>query len=317
MCTYNGDAYLKEQLDSILSQDYPLYEIIVQDDGSTDTTWNLLSNYASRYPLIHLYQNHGTHGINGNFFSALRRATGDYIAISDQDDIWEPNKISRQMAALGDRWLCGGFSKPFSSDGFPVKWDDRVPCLHLLRLCYLSEIPGHVQLLRRELLEDLPEEGTVPYLYDWQLQFMASAAEKLVFLPEVLVHFRRHAEAATATVPVSQHGGGLKTFWFLLRNYSALHQFAAERFAHIQVFLAHLQGLAACYHTESTRLVQELAALYQQEGLLAYLKMMVFCMRHHDKIYHASCLKRWKSVLRAAYFPLYSLNYYRGIIKSR
>ena len=50
MCTYNGERFLREQLNSILAQDYPLYEIIVQDDRSTDDTWDILKSYCAAHP---------------------------------------------------------------------------------------------------------------------------------------------------------------------------------------------------------------------------------------------------------------------------
>lgn len=114
MCTYNGAAFLREQLDTIINQTYPIYEIIVQDDGSTDETINILESYKERYPIVKLYKNVDGRGVNTNFFSALKRATGDYIAISDQDDIWELDKIEKQITFIGESWLCFHFSKPFS-----------------------------------------------------------------------------------------------------------------------------------------------------------------------------------------------------------
>mgnify|MGYP003081550613 FL=1 len=57
LCTYNGAKYLQEQLDSILAQTYPMHEIIIQDDGSTDNTWQILEKYEEKYPLIHIYHN--------------------------------------------------------------------------------------------------------------------------------------------------------------------------------------------------------------------------------------------------------------------
>lgn len=316
MCTYNGAAFLSQQLDSLLGQTYPLYEILVQDDGSTDDTWTILQRYAQAHSVIKVYRNEGERGINGNFFSALRRAKGDWIAISDQDDIWESTKVARQIESIGKSLLCGGFSKPFSQDGFPVKWDSRKPCLHALRLAFLSEIPGHVQLLRRELLDYLPVQGKYPYLYDWQLQFIASVAQELVFVDEVLVNFRRHTQAATATKPVSNRGWEVwNTFCFLLKNYTALHDFAAIRFSHIRSLVLELQQKDPCFMTQSAEQVLHMARLYMGKGLLNYLNLTIFCIRHHDLIYHAPARQKWKSVLRAAYFPLYSLNYYRGIIK--
>lgn len=318
MCTYNGAFYLREQMESLLAQTYPLHEIIVQDDGSTDDTWEILQEYARNYPHVKIFQNLGKHGINGNFFSALQRASGDYVAICDQDDIWESDKIAKQADSIGDSFMCGGFSKPFSSDGFPIKWDARKPCLHLLRLSFLSEIPGHVQLINRDLLDYLPALGECPYLYDWQLQFMASAAESLVFREDVLVNFRRHSNAATATKPISNVGfSGFRTFCFLVRNYDCLHRFASVRFSHVKSSLLQLQKQSGCFKTESVRLVLQLADYYTSEGILNYIRLTLFCIKHREKIFHAPEPKIWKSILRAFYFPLYSLNYYRGIIKSQ
>lgn len=316
MCTYNGAAFLPQQLDSLLGQTYPLHEIIVQDDGSTDETWAILQQYAQVHSILKPYRNAGVKGINGNFFSALRRATGDFIAISDQDDVWESTKIAKQVESIGRSLLCGGFSKPFSQDGFPVKWDSRRPCLHALRLAFISEIPGHVQFLHRDLLDFLPALGAYPYLYDWQLQFIASLAQSLVFTDEVLVNFRRHSLAATATKPVSNKGGEARnTFFFLLKNYTALHDFAAVRFSHVIRLIQELQQKDPRFKTPSAELTLQMARLYVGKGWWNYLKLTVFCLRHHEHLFHAPEPKKWKSVLRAAYFPLYSLNYYRGIIK--
>lgn len=318
MCTYNGAKYLSEQLESVLHQTLPADEILIQDDGSTDGTWSMLEQYARRYPQIRLLRNGDRHGINGNFISALHKSKGDFIAVCDQDDIWELNKLERQMQTIGNRLMCGAFSQPFSSDGSLVKWDDRQPCLHALRLCYLSEVPGHVQLFRRELLRYLPSAGRLTMLYDWQLQFIASVAENITFLPVPLVRFRRHAQAATYAVPVSNTGWqGVRTFFFLWQNYAPLHGFFKQRLQEIKVLLADLERLnPLLFDTESMRLVRQFIELQQKKSFVGYLRLTFFCMKHHDKLFHAVEPKHWKSVLRAIYWPMYGLNYYRGIILS-
>ncbi|MCQ2245302.1 MAG: glycosyltransferase [Bacteroidaceae bacterium] len=318
MCTYNGAAFVGQQLDSVLAQTYPLHEIIVQDDGSKDNTWEILEDYANRFPVIHLYHNEGRKGINGNFFSALHRATGDYIAICDQDDIWETNKIELQLQAIGSKLMCGGFSKPFSSDGFPVKWDDRVPCLHALRLAYLSEVPGHVQLIRKELLDLLPAQSMVTMFYDWQLQFIASVAEQIAFVPEVLVNFRRHTQAATATKPIETKGKeGRKTFLFLLSNHSPLHGYLKQRLQQIEKMLDFLEKKNPdMFATESVALVRKMIKYHCKRNFIGYIQLTFFCIKHRDLLFHAPEPKPWKARLRAAYFPLYCLNYYRGIVEN-
>ena len=80
LCTYNGAKYLSEQLESILAQTYPLHEIIIQDDNSTDETVNIIHEYACKYSLIKFFKNNSAHGVNGNFLSAMQRATGDLLS---------------------------------------------------------------------------------------------------------------------------------------------------------------------------------------------------------------------------------------------
>ena len=89
MCTYNGEKYIREQIDSILQQTYSVDEIIIQDDCSTDGTCEVLYEYQQRYAQKQVIRNKRNIGFNPNFFSAIARAKGDYIAIADQDDIWE------------------------------------------------------------------------------------------------------------------------------------------------------------------------------------------------------------------------------------
>lgn len=64
MCTYNGEKYLREQMDSILAQTYPIYEFIVCDDSSKDHTMDILQEYASRYDFIKVFQNQPNKGCN-------------------------------------------------------------------------------------------------------------------------------------------------------------------------------------------------------------------------------------------------------------
>lgn len=106
MCTYNGEKFLREQLDSIINQTYPISEIIIQDDRSTDGTVALLREYEERHPNIHVFVNEQNLGFNLNFKTACMRATTDLIAISDQDDVWFKDKIERQVAAMGENNIC-------------------------------------------------------------------------------------------------------------------------------------------------------------------------------------------------------------------
>src|SRR5581483_6393778 len=93
LCTYNGEKFLRKQLDSLLLQDYNNIEIIIVDDRSTDNTWHIVQEYAKKDTRIFAYRNHQNIGYIRNFEKAILLCRGDYIALADQDDIRESRKI--------------------------------------------------------------------------------------------------------------------------------------------------------------------------------------------------------------------------------
>ncbi|MGL4347430.1 MAG: glycosyltransferase family 2 protein [Chitinophagaceae bacterium] len=111
IATYNGEKYIKEQLDSILYQIGEDSEVIISDDGSTDKTLDIIREYSD--DRIKIFINQGRKGYTKNFENALKHSTGDYIFLSDQDDVWLPNKvdiilknIQENQLILTDAWIC-------------------------------------------------------------------------------------------------------------------------------------------------------------------------------------------------------------------
>lgn len=90
MTTYNGQLFIYEQVKSILNQDYPIYELIIADDFSTDNTIDIIKSFGDKR--IKIFQNLTRLGVTKNFEKAISLATGDYIFLSDQDDVWLKNK---------------------------------------------------------------------------------------------------------------------------------------------------------------------------------------------------------------------------------
>ncbi|MFN8888482.1 MAG: glycosyltransferase, partial [Cyclobacteriaceae bacterium] len=101
LATYNGEKYLRAQMDSLFAQTYPLLEIIAVDDCSSDSTVAILKEYAAVHPILHIYQNEVNLKHNRTFERGIRLAKGDCIALCDQDDIWLPEKISTLM----EQWM--------------------------------------------------------------------------------------------------------------------------------------------------------------------------------------------------------------------
>lgn len=108
MCTYNGEAYLREQLDSILAQTVPPDELIVCDDASTDGTVGILCSFKEicSFPVTIIVNKH-TVGVCKNFENAIGHCSGDIIILADQDDVWLPFKIESIITAFHNNPLCG------------------------------------------------------------------------------------------------------------------------------------------------------------------------------------------------------------------
>lgn len=204
LCTFNGAKYLKEQLDSLLSQTYRNIEVIASDDASSDDTVAILNEYARRDPRVKVFAHPDNVGLTRNFQRALLLCNGPYIAPSDQDDVWAPEKISKLIAALGRRVLAYCDSEFVDEQGKPlgkrmsdmvwtITTDDPMP------FAFANCVSGHAMLFRREVLQyGVP----VPphFFYDWWLATVAAALGGIVYHDEPLVRYRQHATNITDTL---------------------------------------------------------------------------------------------------------------------
>lgn len=195
--TYNGEAYLEEQLRSVTSQTYRQLEIIAIDDGSRDRTVDILREFASRDPRIKVVVNERNLGFIRNFEKGCRLATGDLIALCDQDDYWFPEKIRRMVDTIGDHpmvycdsELCGEKLQPLGKKiSDLVHYQSFDDCR---QLCVFSRMYGHATLITRELFAKAsPFRDEVPH--DGWLAYHATLYGGVRYLPEVLVKYRQHA----------------------------------------------------------------------------------------------------------------------------
>ncbi|RYZ79257.1 MAG: glycosyltransferase [Proteobacteria bacterium] len=101
LCTYNGEKFLSQQLESIFGQSHAVDEIIVCDDGSTDVTLSILQAFQRDYPqVLKIHQNKQNLGGRNNFEKCFNLCSGDVIFFCDQDDIWYPQKLSKLVARI-------------------------------------------------------------------------------------------------------------------------------------------------------------------------------------------------------------------------
>lgn len=197
MCTYNGGRYIEEQLNSIVCQTYPIHELIIQDDGSTDNTISIIQEFIDRYPYIRLFQNQEHLGINRNFFSAMSRATGEFIAISDQDDIWFSNKLEKQIERIGNYDVCIScyYTDPEYSN---VLKKLCKPIYDIEIMLFFCNTLGHTMLIRKSLLQHIGLPS--PVSYDYWIAVCSYARNGIVCTEEALNWHRIHGESATGLV---------------------------------------------------------------------------------------------------------------------
>ncbi|HEY9094468.1 MAG TPA: glycosyltransferase family 2 protein [Hydrogenophaga sp.] len=160
LATYQGAAYLREQLDSIAAQQHTNWMLWISDDGSKDTTWAICESFAAQHP------NHRVHLIKGpaqgptaNFFHLLNAVQltqrSDLLAFADQDDVWLPEKLSRAAAALGTE--APGSNRPYLYGATTHLVDEQ------LRPTGLSAMPGRPLGFGNALLQNVISGNTMVF----------------------------------------------------------------------------------------------------------------------------------------------------------
>jgi glycosyltransferase involved in cell wall biosynthesis len=197
LCTYNGERFLNEQLESIFNQDYKkINEIICIDDNSNDNTWEILKEYANKYDILKIYQNHSNLGFVKNFEKALTLTSNFLIAISDQDDIWYSSKISNLVNSIGNNIMSYSDNDYIDINGESLgkKFSDKrnlTTNTSCLNFALFNAISGHTILLNRNLLHySLPFPKEIPY--DFWLAFKASQYGEIQVVKKALVGYRQH-----------------------------------------------------------------------------------------------------------------------------
>ena len=119
--SYNYESYIRQTLDSILAQTYKNYEVIIVDDGSTDNSVAVISDYVNKYKNFHLYQHDGgvNKGLPVSFKLGVEKAKGDYIAVLESDDYWTPNNLLEKVKMINkypDAVIISNNVIPFGED---------------------------------------------------------------------------------------------------------------------------------------------------------------------------------------------------------
>lgn len=199
IATYNGEKFIKEQIDSILVQLEEEDEIIVSDDGSIDNTLQIIESYEDSR--IKIFRNSFKNLIL-NFEYALKQAKGEYIFLSDQDDVWLPNKVNVCKEYLYNYDIVVSNCKivdqnlqVISNSFFEVNNSKKGLFSNLLKNSYL----GCCLAFRSKILERvLPFPKSIP-MHDIWFGFVSEIFYKIKFIDMPLMLYRRHGENESPT----------------------------------------------------------------------------------------------------------------------
>lgn len=221
LATYNGAAFIAEQLQSLLAQERFPDELIITDDGSTDATLSLVQDFSTTAPFTVriLPPTQRARGCTANFTHGIHAASSDIILLCDQDDVWLPTHVSELAAALENdpELLCvASDSECVASDLRPlgyslreserfhggyIRQHRRVRHSHLEVTVKHFVAPGHGLAFRRTLVPYLAPMSS-HWIHDQWIFLLASACGKVGYLPATLTRYRQHRD---------QSFGGTKT----------------------------------------------------------------------------------------------------------
>lgn len=243
MSTYNGERFIKQQLESLLKQTYQ-GDIIIRDDGSKDNTLDILHDFSERHSCIHLYQdNLGHKGLRGSYFLLLKEAmhySPDYICYADQDDVWlsdKTEKLLHQLLRLNTKQPALAFSDVEVVDEHLKLIHPSLSTLQALnnhteitlkKLLFFCPALGCTIMLNKplfELINSMPDYGKSLNHDKWAL-ILASIAGKITYLSEATVKYRQHStNTVGAMLGIKRNIWTLKNIRFLKMRYqTALYQ---------------------------------------------------------------------------------------------
>jgi glycosyltransferase involved in cell wall biosynthesis len=207
MAAYNGEKYIKEQIDSILNQTYHDFELIVCDDCSTDSTWSILREYEQKDKRIRCYLNEKNLGFNKNFEKAIGLCKGEYIAISDQDDIWTADHLAVLLENIGNNLICCGDSMLINENGENIyKYSEIFDDISLvdtaekkvLRILYGAHLfTGACMLIRVKALQKILPVPDFVVIYDIWFSLCGCLQNSFKYIPNIIRYFRQHGSNAS------------------------------------------------------------------------------------------------------------------------
>ncbi len=270
LCTYNGERFLRKQIDSLLQQTYANMQIIVCDDASQDDTIKILKSYTDLR--LRTIYNEKNLGYIKNFEKAISLCSGEFIALCDQDDIWKPNKIEVMLNNIDDALLL--FSDSELIDEHDNYLGKRISDIRRLYNCNILPgyvwsncVWGHTILMNKNLIDyALP----VPHgaKHDIWLGFTAACVSRIKYLAEPLTLYRQHV--ATQTITLSE---------------KAIARDKNKRYVDYLEKLQWIKCMKDFAGNPEIIFFDKLYELYKDPGKINRIKLLKFLLLNRNKIF--------------------------------
>lgn len=225
MATYNGELYIKQQIESILIQLDLEDELVISDDGSTDKTLEIIKSFNDERIKIfkHMKKDFSKMKYSRNFYYAtdnfensIKNAKGDYIFLADQDDIWQPNKIKRMVQAMNESNCVMCNYDIIDSEEKIVEgniFKELKIGKSLVKNLFIPPYLGCLMGFKREILKYILPFPKNLIAHDLWIGCLTSKKGDLTFINENLVQHRKHSNN-TSNVTIKSKNPFLWKLWY-------------------------------------------------------------------------------------------------------
>lgn len=245
LAVFNGERYLKQQIDSILSQTVTDIKVVIRDDGSSDASPRIIDDYCNKYPqIISKLDGKPTGGAKQNFSELLDKTDDDYMMFCDQDDVWLPEKAEKTLAAMreaegenreipvlvhSDLKVVDQDLNVISNSFFEFQRlnQDNITLPKLLVQNYVTGCTVMINRALKQVCGRIPEECV---MHDWWLALTAQLFGKTVCLNAPTLLYRQHGGnqvGAKASYGMALIKRKLQTLDEVKKNYNATYNQAA------------------------------------------------------------------------------------------
>lgn len=284
LSTYNGEAYITEQLDSILNQTRKADEVLVFDDCSTDNTPQIIEQFISKHNLTtwKFVVNRENKGWRRNFMEGIWSASGDLVFPCDQDDIWMPQKLEQMEQIMADNpqimVLTSNYEAFYGSGkrmSGPEKDDGEVIKQLLSTKVFNIKYPGCTYCIRKPMIEISKKYWETDFPHDALFWRLGMFSDSLYSCHVDLIQWRKHNDSAFAIESAGVKTKDSKRQWleYALRVIDSLERFVvndSERFEKEQI----LNGSKKC--------IQKRIEFYDSEKFFNWIKMARY-LSYYDR----------------------------------